>query len=73
MKKITRELAGQKFGEWTVIERAPDQFSNSGRKIKHWSCRCGGCGKLYNVNEQSLIGLKSAICRKCFLKRKPNW
>ena len=75
-KKIQRrELAGQKFGNWSVLEAAPDRRNDSGKLIKEWSCRCELCKETKKVNEQSLVGGLSQSCKPCSLKKSgwSNW
>ena len=68
-KKIQRkELAGQKFGNWTVLKAAPDRRDDSGRLVKEWYCRCDLCKDTKKVNEYSLTGGLSQKCRKCARK-----
>lgn len=43
------DLTGQRFGRWTVINRAPDHFTKSGNRITMWNCICD-CG-----NEKAVI------------------
>lgn len=54
-------LAGQKFGSWTVIERT---ISNVGGKV-HWLCRCK-CGVEKEIITGNLINNKSTQCKDCY-------
>ena len=58
----TENLIGQKFGRWTVIERAP---SRKGRAA-YWICQCD-CGTKREVRGQNLKNGKSQSCG-CFKK-----
>ena len=40
-------LIGQKFGRWTVIEKAPSKGAT------YWKCQCD-CGTIRNVRGSSL-------------------
>ena len=52
-------LTGEKFGKWSVIERAP----NKGRAVM-WRCRCD-CGTEKIVHGTSLKSGTSTMCRSC--------
>lgn len=75
---IERDLVGQTFGRWTVLERADDQIKfktekmPKGRRVKYWLCKCE-CGSEKLVTEQSLVRGKSVSCG-CYRKeqRKKN-
>lgn len=54
-----RDLTGQQFGKWTVIEFA--HISNGNR---YWKCRCE-CGKISYVQGHSLICGTSKGCMSC--------
>jgi hypothetical protein len=52
-----RELIGQSFGRWQVIDKAPrDRF-----RMVQWLCECQ-CGTIRNVSENSLIRGVSSSC-----------
>lgn len=55
------DLTGQRFGRWTVIDRAADHFTKSGRPIVMWLCRCD-CGNKRPVDGLSLRSGKSVSC-----------
>lgn len=57
---LHRNLIGQKFGFWTVIDRALP-IKNSARRWRAWKCRCK-CGTIKDVSEQSLLTGKSTSC-----------
>lgn len=50
---------GQKFGNWTVLKRAP----NKGMRVE-WVCQCT-CGLERKVNSYSLRSGRSQSCGKC--------
>lgn len=55
------DLTGKRFGRLTVVERAGDYISKSGRKYVAWRCKCD-CG-----NEKIAVGnrLKTGGVRSC--------
>jgi hypothetical protein len=53
------DLAGETFGRWSVIERAP-----SVRRAVMWRCRCA-CGIEMPMRVSRLISGKSTQCRNC--------
>ena len=46
-------LTGQRFGRYTVIERAPDYVSPKGKRCVRWKCQCD-CGTVKEVNGNAL-------------------
>ena len=62
---ITKDLTGEKFGSWTVIERGTN--SSSGRVM--WLCKCD-CGTVKYVAGTSLKNGKSTGCHACLWERK---
>lgn len=54
------DLAGEKFGEWTVLERAGKASSGNYK----WLCECS-CGNKVEVDGNSLRGGRSTGCRRC--------
>ena len=64
MNKLN-DLTGQRFGTWTVIERAPI----TGRT--YWVCRCD-CGTIKNVLATTLKNGTSTGCQKCIWKTKDH-
>lgn len=70
-KKAPLELAGQKFSNWTVIERAADRKQPSGKLMPQWLCRCENCNKEYTLQQYSLTSGRSTQCKKC--ARKNLW
>ena len=62
MGDILKDLTGKKFGNWTVIERAPNR-----KKAVMWWCQCGLCGNKKIVHGTSL---KSGASKNCTCIRK---
>ena len=65
MGRRINDLTGQRFGRWTVIERAPKPEYNSSTGA-FWRCRCD-CGTERVVNGNSL---KVGISTSCGCYRK---
>jgi len=59
MRNRFKDLAGQQFGKWTVIDEAPTKH-----KTAYWNCRCE-CGRLAVVNGSKLRTGKSKCCSSC--------
>lgn len=55
------DLSGQKFSRWTVIDRASDRFSGSGKRRVYWNCICD-CGTTREVRQDALDKYKSCGC-----------
>lgn len=64
MGDALKDLTGQTFGSWKVIERAP----NRGRAVR-WICECGRCGRLKDVAGTSL---KTGASTNCGCSRYDN-
>jgi len=67
------ELAGQKFGRWTVIERAESKhYKGDGwwATVSYWQCQCE-CGTLRAVNQTTLLNGGSQSCG-CFHKERAS-
>lgn len=63
-KTQARDLTGQQFGKWQVIERALN--IKCGRTIVvMWKCRCDGCGRESNVQSGNLTSGRSTQCKSC--------
>ena len=60
------DLTGQKFGRWTVINRAENKVLPSGQKRTMWHCQCD-CGNEKDVSADSLKSGQSKSCG-CFHK-----
>lgn len=57
----TIDLAGQRFGSWTVLCMAtPDKTG-----FTRWRCRCEGCQRVRLVRSQSLREGRSTQCNAC--------
>ena len=39
-RKVKKDLTGQQFGRWVVIEQADDLVSANGKHITMWKCKC---------------------------------
>lgn len=61
-----RNLIGEQFGRWTVIDSAPDKVTASGYHNIMWRCRCK-CGTIKEVRGKSLLYGDSTSCG-CFAK-----
>lgn len=58
----TKDLTGERFGKWQVLERADDKVSaKTGRHFAMWLCRCD-CGTERPVSGSSLRSGKSVSC-----------
>lgn len=55
------DLTGKCFGKLTVIERAADVSTKSGKKLVAWKCKCA-CGKVCIVRS---VNLKSGNTQSC--------
>ena len=55
------DLCQRHFGEWTVLERAPDRFYPGGGRAIMWKCQCS-CGTIHIVAGNML---KSGISQSC--------
>ena len=58
------DLAGQQFGEWTVLERV----ENDKRKQAMWKCQCS-CGTIKNIVGSTL---RNGASKSCGCKRTEN-
>lgn len=56
-----RDLTGQKFGRWLVIERAPDKITQRGYHHIMWRCVCE-CGTEKAVRGKTLTSGESQSC-----------
>jgi|KBSSwiStaDraftv2_1062776.scaffolds.fasta_scaffold392329_1 hypothetical protein len=54
------DLTGQRFGYWTVLQRAP----NGPGKTTRWLCKCELCGREVIVQRNNLTNGKSTRCGK---------
>ena len=55
------DITGQKFGRWTVLNRAKDYVSPKGHHFIQWFCECD-CGTRRNVTGSNLKSKKSISC-----------
>lgn len=55
---------GQRFGEWTVLERSELRASSGGMRSTYWECRCS-CGAIKWVRQANLAGGLSRSCHAC--------
>ena len=55
------DLTGCKFGNWTVVKRAPDRFYPGGGRAQMWECLCV-CGTVHIVAGNML---KAGISQSC--------
>jgi hypothetical protein len=64
------DLAGMRFGNWTVEGRSPTDYTSidhTKRRIVSkpmWICRCD-CGTVDTVIESNLTSGRSTKCRRC--------
>ena len=55
-------MPGRRFGRWTVVSKAVDRITSSGRfAMSFWRCRCD-CGIVKDVRAASLLRNKSKSC-----------
>lgn len=59
-------MIGKRFGNWMIIDYAPDRIDGSGKHHKRYVCQCD-CG---NTMEKDYLKLKAGakMCKKCYLK-----
>src|SRR4051812_25603217 len=55
-------LAGFRFGAWTVIQRAKPIRDNRGQRISRWKCDCD-CGNEEVVRQHGLLTGSSTHCK----------
>lgn len=71
-----RDLTGQTFGRWLVLERGEDHIAPNGKREKTWHCRCNCEDKTErDVLERSLVNGYSLSCG-CLQREKvkePNY
>ena len=61
MGRPIKNLEGRQFGKWEVLGLS---YINKRRKT-YWACRCGDCGKVFDVRSDSLTRGKTHRCHKC--------
>ena len=64
-----KNLTGQRFGKLTVIERADDKVTSSGKNYVQWKCKCD-CGNIKIVYSSNLL---NGTTQSCGCLRKDNW
>lgn len=62
-----KDLTGCKFGEWTILERAPNR-----QNIPYWLCKCS-CGEEKELDGRNLKRGQSTQCRICSNKSHGQW
>ena len=55
------DLTGRRFGRLTVIGRAEDYISPTGKKTVRWMCKCD-CGRSVTVLRNSLLSGHTLSC-----------
>ena len=58
------DIAGDRFGQWTVLMRDPDAPVGHGTQAR-WLCVCD-CGSKQSVKSADLRGGKSRRCQGCY-------
>lgn len=56
-----RELAGETFGRWKVLTRAPNRQQPRNRYVSYWLCQCE-CGTEREVSTQNLVQGRTTSC-----------
>lgn len=70
----TRDLTGQQFGSWIVINEAPCKYKSSGQKIRMWNCECSCEFHTQKVLSQDLLVYGgSTKCMKCSHKGQKSY
>ena len=59
--RVMRDLAGEKIGRWTVLERAKDHIQPNGSRVAMWKCRCD-CGTERDVSHAGLTNGRTHSC-----------
>lgn len=67
---MSESMIGKKFGEWTIIDDAPDRIDATGKHHKRYLCECSCGNKLIKDFYKLKSGQK--MCRECYLKVLPN-
>lgn len=62
--------SGERFGRLTVIERAPDYVTPSGKKYPRYLCKCD-CGQTKSIDKINLISGKTLSCG-CMQKERAS-
>lgn len=66
MVKVKKDLIGQTFGMWFVLEQAEDYIKPDGEHVAMWKCQCS-CGNIKSVKGYSLKSGESLSCG-CYRK-----
>ena len=66
MQRKVKDLTGQKFGYYTVIERVPTRYGH----VAFWRCRCE-CGTLSDVPGCDLRNGRRQCCKHCNSRKQP--
>ena len=61
--KHYKDLVGQKFGWWNVIEL--DKEKTRDKKMAYWYCKCTKCNNIYSVLGSNLLSGQTKHCRNC--------
>ena len=56
-----KNLEGRQFGKWEVLKLS---YTDKNGKT-YWACRCGDCGKVFDVRSDHLVRDESHKCKKC--------
>lgn len=66
INQYARDLTNQRFGNWTVLHRAPPA-----KNATLWVCQCG-CGNIRSVNASHLRHKRSLSCGCQRVARRPD-
>ena len=61
MTKEKRDLTGEQFGRWTVLEPTISRFDSKGKELLRYKCQCS-CGTIKDVAANTLIYGRSQSC-----------
>ena len=48
------DLTGKQFGDFIVVDRAPNKVTPSGQQTRVWHCKCKKCGLERNIQASQL-------------------
>ena len=51
---IALDLTGKQFGDFIVVDRAPNKVTPSGQQTRVWHCKCKKCGLERNIQASQL-------------------
>ena len=61
-RTVFKDLTGRRFGRWTVLRRAPNKYSKTGKSYSvMWLCKCD-CGVIKSVRSRALLTENSKSC-----------